>query len=70
MRLELHDGLREWILARGWNHTRWPGASFPSEASLTKAIPDHPVFAKRVDGHAAALQGAQRPVTVTRRWSC
>jgi predicted amidohydrolase YtcJ len=43
----------EWIQGRAWDQTRWPGAQFPSAADLDKAAPNHPVFLRRVDGHAA-----------------
>ncbi len=42
-----------WIRGRGWDQNRWPGAAFPQEATLTRAVPDHPVVLSRVDGHAA-----------------
>ncbi len=42
-----------WIRGRGWDQNRWPGSRFPSEASLTRAAPDHPVVLVRVDGHAS-----------------
>jgi predicted amidohydrolase YtcJ len=42
-----------WILGRGWDQTLWPGGEFPEHAALSAAVPDHPVFLKRVDGHAA-----------------
>lgn len=42
-----------WIRGRGWDQNRWPGAAFPDEATLTRAVPDHPAFLSRVDGHAA-----------------
>jgi predicted amidohydrolase YtcJ len=41
-----------WILARGWNQTQWPSQKFPTRGALSKAVPDHPVVAERVDGHA------------------
>jgi len=41
-----------WILARGWDQTRWPGQRFPTLDTLSRAVPDHPVVASRVDGHA------------------
>jgi predicted amidohydrolase YtcJ len=40
-----------WIRGRSWDQTNWGGA-FPTEAALTAAAPDHPVFLTRVDGHA------------------
>jgi len=42
-----------WITGRGWDQTRWPGAQFPNHAPLSARVPDHPVFVRRVDGHAA-----------------
>jgi predicted amidohydrolase YtcJ len=42
----------EWIIGRGWDQNRWPGQEFPTAAALDAAIPDHPVWLKRVDGHA------------------
>jgi len=41
-----------WILARGWNQTQWPSQKFPTLDALSKAVPDHPVAAERIDGHA------------------
>ena len=42
----------EWIRGRGWNQNDWPGRQFPTEAPLSRAVPDHPVVLERVDGHA------------------
>lgn len=42
-----------WITGRGWDQTLWPGAEFPHHAQLSAAVPGHPVFVRRVDGHAA-----------------
>jgi hypothetical protein len=42
----------EWIRGRNWDQTNWGGA-LPTEAPLSKAAPDHPVYLTRVDGHAA-----------------
>lgn len=42
----------EWIAGRAWDQNRWPGARFPTRASLDRAAPDHPVTLLRVDGHA------------------
>lgn len=41
-----------WARGRGWDQTRWPGSRFPTASSLSEAIPDHPVWLVRVDGHA------------------
>jgi predicted amidohydrolase YtcJ len=53
----------EWLTGRGWDQTAWPGAQFPSRASLDRAAPANPVALTRVDGHAiwanaAALRAA------------
>jgi len=42
----------EWIQGRGWDQTRWPSKEFPTAAALDAVISDHPVWLKRVDGHA------------------
>jgi hypothetical protein len=42
-----------WIRGRGWDQNRWPGARFPTEVSLTRAVPDRPAVLVRVDGHAS-----------------
>ena len=42
----------EWILGRGWDQTRWPGAAFPTHEALSRALPNNPVALSRVDGHA------------------
>jgi Predicted metal-dependent hydrolase with the TIM-barrel fold len=46
----------EWILGRGWDQNHWNGKAFPTSAPLDAAIPDHPVWLRRVDGHAGARQ--------------
>lgn len=56
----------EWILGRGWDQNRWPGKQFPTAAALDAAIPDHPVWLRRVDGHAGlANSAAMRAAGVT-----
>src|SRR5437762_8844090 len=56
----------EWILGRGWDQNRWPGKQFPTAAPLDAAIPDHPVWLRRVDGPAAvANSAAMRAAGVT-----
>jgi predicted amidohydrolase YtcJ len=42
----------EWIVGRGWDQTRWPGAAFPTHEALSRAVPNNPVVLSRVDGHA------------------
>src|SRR2546428_5412500 len=48
----------EWILGRGWDQNRWPDKQFPTAAPLDAAIPDHPVWLRRVDGHAGLANSA------------
>lgn len=56
----------EWVTGRGWDQNLWAGKEFPTEAALSRAIPDHPVFVERVDGHAGlANASAMRLAGVT-----
>lgn len=41
-----------WVLARGWDQNLWPEKDFPHHQELSRAVPEHPVVAWRVDGHA------------------
>ena len=52
----LPDGT--WITGRGWDQTLWPGAEFPKHDALSAAVPNHPVFVRRVDGHAGLANRA------------
>jgi len=45
----------QWVLGRGWDQNRWPGKQLPTHDQLSRAVPEHPVFLERVDGHAALL---------------
>jgi predicted amidohydrolase YtcJ len=57
---------REWIVGRGWDQNDWPVQEFPTFAALDAAVPDHPVFLSRVDGHAAlANSAAMRAAGIT-----
>jgi predicted amidohydrolase YtcJ len=59
---------RELIAGRGWDQNRWPGARFPTRASLDRAAPGHPVALVRVDGHAIwANSAALRLAGIDRR---
>jgi len=42
----------EWILGRGWDQNDWDVKTFPTTEPLDQAAPDHPVWLRRVDGHA------------------
>jgi len=48
----------DWVLGRGWDQNRWPGKQFPTTAPLDAAISDHPVWLKRIDGHAGWTNSA------------
>src|SRR5436305_5554970 len=41
-----------WVRGHGWDQNRWPGQQFPTQGPLSAAVPDHPVWLTRVDGHA------------------
>src|SRR5258708_1683407 len=53
-----HASPGEWILGRGWAQNRWPTKDFPTKEALDTAIPDHPVWLRRVDGHAGLANSA------------
>jgi predicted amidohydrolase YtcJ len=56
----------EWILGRGWDQNRWPDKQFPTAGPLDAAIADHPVWIRRVDGHAGiANTAAMRAAGIT-----
>ena len=44
-----------WVNGRGWDQNDWPVKEFPTHRELSAAVPDHPVWMRRVDGHAALL---------------
>jgi predicted amidohydrolase YtcJ len=44
-----------WIRGRGWDQNDWAGGEFPDNVALSLAVPDHPVYLDRVDGHAALV---------------
>ena len=47
-----------WVLGRGWDQNLWADKSFPTNRSLSAAVPDHPVLLGRVDGHAVLANAA------------
>lgn len=47
-----------WVRGRGWDQNRWSKKDFPHHRALSEALPAHPVWATRVDGHAALLNQA------------
>lgn len=42
-----------WIVGHGWDQNDWGVTRFPTEAALSKAVPNNPVWLERVDGHAS-----------------
>lgn len=44
-----------WIRGRGWDQNDWADKRFPEHGPLSEAVPGHPVWLTRVDGHAALL---------------
>ncbi len=42
-----------WLTAGAWDHENWPGGRLPRRQVLDRAVPRHPVFVKRIDGHMA-----------------
>lgn len=48
----------DWILGRGWDQNDWADQSFPTRDTLDALFPDRPILLKRIDGHAALVNGA------------
>ncbi len=48
----------EWVLGQSWDQSLWPGKELPTHEPLTKALPNRPVFLRRVDGHAVWVNAA------------
>ncbi len=46
-----------WLEGRGWDQNRWPAREFPDRRPLDAAAPRRPVILRRVDGHAAWVNG-------------
>ena len=42
----------EWITGRGWDQNDWTVTDMPHHRLLSEAVPDHPVYLTRIDGHA------------------
>src|SRR5436305_11262224 len=47
-----------WVRGRGWDQNRWQDKRFPTHEPLSAAVPGHPVWLTRVDGHAALVNAA------------
>ena len=48
---------RSWLVGRGWDQNLWQSQEFPDRKLLDRAFPDTPVIARRVDSHAAIVNG-------------
>lgn len=46
-----------WIVGRGWDQNDWAVSAFPTRFLLDSLFPNTPVVLKRVDGHAALVNG-------------
>lgn len=56
-----------WIQGRGWDQNDWPEKEFPTNTDLNVISPDHFVYVKRIDGHAAlANQRVLQAAGITR----
>jgi predicted amidohydrolase YtcJ len=44
-----------WVNGRGWDQNDWQVKEFPAHQALSAAVPNHPVWMRRIDGHAALL---------------
>ena len=56
----------QWIVGRGWDQNQWGDTRFPTHDALSRALPNHPVYLTRVDGHAGlANAAAMRAANVT-----
>ncbi len=44
-----------WVNGRGWDQNDWQVKEFPTHQALSAAVPDHPVWMRRIGGHAALL---------------
>jgi len=62
---EVIDRLREhykknqgaWLLGRGWDQNDWERKEWPTRKQLDSLFPDIPVLIRRIDGHAALVNG-------------
>jgi predicted amidohydrolase YtcJ len=46
-----------WLLGRGWDQNDWEKKEWPTRERLDSLFPDVPVLIRRVDGHAALING-------------
>jgi hypothetical protein len=48
----------EWLVGRGWDHTKWTDQRLPSRQNIDSETGDHPAIFVRVDGHIAVANTA------------
>jgi predicted amidohydrolase YtcJ len=58
-----------WIVGRGWDQNDWDDARMPHHRALSEAVPDHPVWLTRVDGHAGLANAKALALARVRRGS-
>ncbi len=46
------EGIRKWILGRGWDQNDWEDNAYPDKRKLDSVFPRRPVVLTRIDGHA------------------
>ncbi len=51
-------GSGEWLVGRGWDHTKWTEQKLPSRQDIDPETSDHPAIFVRVDGHIAVANTA------------
>jgi predicted amidohydrolase YtcJ len=44
-----------WVRGFGWDQNDWEDKRFPEHGPLSQAVPDHPVWLGRIDGHVALV---------------
>jgi predicted amidohydrolase YtcJ len=47
-----------WVRGHGWDQNLWPDKQFPAHQALSAAVPAHPVWLSRIDGHAALVNAS------------
>lgn len=56
--LKFKSGMEgKWLLGRGWDQNLWADKSFPDKEWLDENLPEYFVILKRIDGHAALVNG-------------
>ena len=56
-----------WIIGRGWDQNDWDSREFPTHQALSAAVPRHPVYLERIDGHAALVNQRAMELAGVRR---